>query len=93
MKARLKPVTAYELLGADGRVIARLVKVSSWGGMDRLQTDDGKTLIVEQPSGMEQTMAEAMSAIGAGDGTVECDIVKASPSLIASLQEQPGGAA
>lgn len=47
-----------------------------------LQTGDGKTLIVEQPSGMEQAMAEATGAMGAGDGTVECNIVKASPRVL-----------
>lgn len=92
MKVRLKPVKAYELLGADGRVIARLAKVSSWEGMAKLQTDDGKTLVIEEPIGIERMMTEALGAMSGKDGSLEYELVKASPSLIASLQDHSGGA-
>ncbi len=92
MKIRLKPVKAYELLAPDGRAVARLVMADSWEGLAKLQTDSGQVLIIERPSFMEQTMAEALGNMGAGDGTIECDLVKASPSLAAELMGAPGDA-
>ena len=85
MKIKLRPVQAYELLAPDGAVLALVHHCSSWEGMAKLSTAEGQTLIIESPGRMEQAMATAFSAFGGELGLVECDLVRASPSLIVGL--------
>lgn len=86
-KINARPVEAFEVTDEQGKPLAVLRVTDRWEGLARLATDDGQSLIVDEPSTYAAHFGQAFARIFGGDrrGTYSLQVVKATPELAAKL--------
>lgn len=87
-KVSVRPIEAFELTNEHGDAVAVVRVTDRWQGMARLVTDDGESLIVDEPSTFAAHFGRAFANIFGGDsrGTFSLHVIKASPELAARLR-------
>lgn len=78
--ALLRPEQHYAV-SLNGRPVGTFRVESRWEGWMKLVDKDGQVVIAEEPAAMAQSMASVFGH------EIQSQVLKASPSLLASLSE------
>jgi hypothetical protein len=94
LKINVRPIEAFEVTNDKGETIAVVRVKERWQGMAQLVTDDGQSLIVDDPSTFAVQFGKAFAQIFGGDtrSTFALHLIKASPELAARLGVSREGA-
>ena len=87
LKINVRPIEAFEVTDEAGKVLALVRVAERWQGMDRLVTDDGQALIVDDPGTFAATFGKVFSQIFStgSQSTYSLQVIKATPELLAKL--------
>lgn len=80
MKVSLTPIEAYRL-DVNGRTVRMFIKVGALDGIEKLQSQDGLSLIVDMPKGLRNAFSVLLGT------ATEVEVMKLSPSLMALIEE------
>ena len=86
-KINVRPIEAFEVTNDQGETIAVVRLKERWNGMAHLVTDDGQSLIVDDPDTFAAHFGKAFAQIFGSDtrSTFALHLIKASPKLAVRL--------
>jgi len=82
MKVVLKPIKGFKVETEDGKSLGQFVKVGEWNGMTELK-QNGNVLIIESGSPFQEMLDRMFDS----DTEKTVDVVKASPDIVAAMNE------